>query len=188
MMKKSKIDVLVIFGFLLLMALTVIFTLDPLEKQKEKRDVSLKNAASKILSAIENSVQKKGRLPWSDSFASDNPYPALAWTRANSSEIGVCKDKDCLLQGELVKQNFLDASLLDKMVEEIYLGKGSAPKDSIFACFIPSSKKERKKVGELYHVEVKNPLSPTNPSSCEENLDFDKDNPCQYCLQQQRHN
>lgn len=177
-----KIEFIFLLGFLSLLVLAVFFSLDPLEKQKEQKDVSLKNTASKILSAIDDFAQVKGRLPWSDSFASDNPYPALAWTPANSVGIGVCKDRDCILQGGLIKENFLEPSQLKEKVSEIYLGKGPLPKDPIFACFIPKSKKERKKIDELYRVEVKNPPSPTNPSSCEENLDFDKDNPCQYCI------
>ena len=176
-----KVEFVFLFGFALLLALLVFFAFDPIEKQKEQNDTAFKDTASQILKSLENFTQKNGRLPWSNNFVSDNPYPALAWTTANSSQIGICKDVDCLLQGELVKEKFLDPLILKEKVSEIYLGKGAGVQKAIFACFIPQSKKERKNLSQLYSLEIQNPLSPQNPVACDENINWNI-SPCYICI------
>lgn len=149
----TVIELVFAFSFLAILASVVVFSINPLELAGRRSDEHLGKLAKQLARALEGFYVAEGRYPWSDDFASVSPAPPLPWTPAVSAEIGICADSGCSKAGELVEAELLAAEAIESSLwPKILVGKGGQPRDPVYACFVPLSGQERKRVGSLVRI------------------------------------
>lgn len=194
----SVIELVIAIAFLALLAVSVIFAINPLERAKVEIDNKLKDRAEDLLAAINQFYIAEGRLPWADDFGSDTPLPGLSWRSVLSPEVGICKDAKCTEAGELVTTNKLGQGFvadIEKGVKAdsfyakvsapstLFIAKGREPKDPIYVCYLPQSETLRRATGKLYRITPGEPIPPSGiPEDCPLSVTWDKDDVCWGCV------
>lgn len=111
--------ILIVLGIL---GFSVNFALDPKESENQKRDDMVRTDAGAIVDAINGYSNKYSKFIWEGT--------SLNWKNAQ----------------DLKLQNLVETELLlnvPKSARDIYVGRGDAEKDKVWACFVPTSKHER---------------------------------------------
>lgn len=185
----SVLELITGIGLLAIVVLAIILQLNPLERANSKRDERLRHDARILSGAIKSFSEHENRLPWADDFGTPETRPALAWTAAKEPQVGVCKESSCLAGGDLVEKSKLDlafsqgGSVNATPEDTLYVGKGKAPGDKVFVCFLPNSELERENFDELYSVDLDVPItSRGTPLTCSDKVSWKETDICYICL------
>ncbi|MEK7521373.1 MAG: hypothetical protein AAB599_01045 [Patescibacteria group bacterium] len=155
----STFELTVVIGFLFVVTAVFVFFVDPVERARQKRDARLAQDAQEVLDSLGKFYISFGRVPWSDRVNPVELSPALSWKSLRVPEVGICADNECKTPGELVTSKKLSERFLttDSVLGRngtVYISKGSGPKVTIYACFVPESKVTRRKNGELFKINL----------------------------------
>lgn len=185
----SVVELITGIALLAVVVFAIIIQLNPFEIAREKRDARLRQDATVLLGAINNFYEHEKRLPWSDDFGGKESRPALSWTEARQPEVGVCKEPSCREGGDLVEKSKLDlpfvqsSSINAPKVDTLLVGKGKAPDNKVFICFLPNSEEERKNFEELYALDFEVGItSRGTPLSCSNEVSWRETDICYICL------
>lgn len=194
----SIIELVIAIGFLALLALSVVFAINPLERAKVKIDNTLKDRAEDLLAAINQFYIAEGRLPWADDFGADTLLPGLSWRSVLSPEVGICGDLRCSQVGELITTNKLGSGFAADIAKNVgaesfytkvsasstlFIAKGNEPKGPVYVCYLPQSETLRRATGKLYRITPGEPIPPSGvPEDCPLSVTWEKDDVCWGCV------
>lgn len=155
-------ELVIAIAFLALIVLAVFLAANPLEKANIERDDKLRRVAEELQVELEGYYITEGRFPWAPALGTSSAAPALAWTKADSPEIEVCKDDAC---------------------RELWVSKGAQAQDPVYVCFSPLSKKGRDKVGQLIRISPGSHLPPSGmPEECPDGVTWVGADVCYLCI------
>lgn len=185
----ASLGLAVVLGFLFIVAFSVLFLANPIERAREKHDARLRGDAQNVLEAIGKFYVSRGRVPWADQINTQKLSPALDWKTLSDPSVGICADLGCNSPGQLVSGGFLNESMLQRdsvhgRYGAVYLGKANGTNSPIYACFIPEAGSTRLKTGELYKIKLgaEFPKNGTLPS-CPGSITWQEEDVCYFCVQ-----
>lgn len=189
--------------FLCLILVAIFLIVEPLEKIAQYKDNKLTSISEELLDGIKKYESEKGKLPWSDDLGRPGPSIPLSWVPSFSSQVGLCKDnieclelvidnprcnpQECKTPGELVEGGFIKQELIDEQTlftpwKEIYLARGEASQDKIYACFVPVSSKVRKETSSLNRIDLDKTPVPSTLRKCDDNVRWFESDVCWRCV------
>ena len=185
----SILELVVSIGLLAVVVLAIIVQIDPMERAKEQRDARLKNDAGMVQTGVNEFYREENRMPWADDFGSPDGAPALAWTRINKPEIGICADDACTKPGEAVvtgkiSNSFVGGDLATTPgVDSLFIGKGKAAGGRVYVCYQPTSRRDREDYDSLFIVDFEyNITSRGYPPKCSSEVSWKNNDICYICV------
>ncbi len=163
----TLVELLIVISLISILSVAVLSTLNPIEQTNKARDAKFQNDAAEALSALERYYASQEYYPWDDEVWGDGngadesqtlgltskmPGFGVCGGDTYNAEVDSCKDADGNY-GELIKTDELKASFAQKDpfadniksdLNRLYLFKEAGNGGSVYVCFIPKAKANRK--------------------------------------------
>ncbi len=161
----TLVELLIVIALLGVIAMIVIAAINPIEQANRARDTRIKSDASQLISAIDRYFAASEQFPWVVVGEADSNDAEYGFVNSNTPGVGLCADgptcgEDGLListnelRTEFRRRDFTTATEPDRL---LFIGKGAGTSESVYACFIPTSKAIRSKAvtdGNVYTISL----------------------------------
>ena len=168
----TLVELLIVISLIAILSVAVLSTLNPIEQTNKARDAKFQNDAAEALSAMERYYASQQYYPWDDDVwgtgAGADESVALGLT-SRMPGFGVCagstydaETTSCAgtdsKYGELIKMDELKSSFAQKDpfldtistdLNRLYLFKEAGAGGSVYICFVPKAKANRKLSSKL---------------------------------------
>jgi len=150
----TLVELLIVIALLGVIAMIVIAAINPIEQTNRAKDTGQKADASQFLSAVERYFASREEFPWVTSGAVADNDAAFGFVSATSADVGICSAAGCgvgdadgiLITTEELKPEFKNRTFIQKDTPSKQLVVGKADQSqSVYVCYIPSSKSNRAK-------------------------------------------
>lgn len=167
----TALEIVILLGFLAIVGSAVLFVWDPGQRSKQEEDRLFYRDAEELVKGINSFYISRGAMPWGT--------PSLSWKEVGSPEVGL----DLLVESARVSNDFSTRPSVEDLSHTIYVGKGQGRQAPVWACFVPLSRTQRARVGQLYKIDI-NKESPFygSPDSCPVNVTWAEEDVCYTCV------
>jgi len=168
----TLVELLIVISLIAILSVAVLSTLNPIEQTNKARDAKFQNDAAEALSALERYYASQQYYPWDSDvwgtgagadesltlgLTSRMPGFGVCDGTAYNQETSSCKGTDGKY-GELIKMDELKSSFAQKDpfsdtiktdLNRLFLFKEAGAGGSVYICFIPKAKANRKLSSKL---------------------------------------
>ncbi|OGM57296.1 hypothetical protein A3E46_02785 [Candidatus Woesebacteria bacterium RIFCSPHIGHO2_12_FULL_46_16] len=151
----TLVELLIVIALLGVLAAAVLAAINPLEQANRARDTRMRSDGSQLLASIDRYFVAKSEFPWVTSTDAANNDAAYGFISAKDDGVGLCSTASgCTADGNLITNNELKTEFRNRdfikaadtdFANLLYIGKATGASNSVYTCWVPSSKSERGK-------------------------------------------